>query len=161
MPRFPEIRGYLPPPLYERESPDEKEGEEKIRNYLLSKKINFKMNRPLSFRARRGEFQLRPDFQLRDRVIIEWWSQGDKEDSKFKKEEFERYKGSVIGQAKNIKPYFLLDKKDIYKECEETGWKVHFIDQKELKKDPNQPISIEQELDKILKSRKIPKSKEG
>ncbi len=155
-PGFPGRWGYVPPPppVYVREGPDEKKGEGTIRSSLSSKDISFRMNRPLIFSTDRGTFYLKPDFQLRNGVIIEYWSQGDEQDSKSKKEDFERYKETVRAGLTLIKPYFLLDKKDRYEECKKTGRIVYFIDPIELK-DPNEAVSIEvsikQELDKILK----------
>jgi len=61
--------------LYEREGPDEKEGEEKIRNHLLSKKIPFRMRRSLSFATEMGMFSFEPDVQLPGKVALEYWSQ--------------------------------------------------------------------------------------
>jgi len=156
------MRGYVsPPPINVREGPDEKEGEKIIRSYLSRKKISFRMNRLLTFNAERGIFHLKPDFQLRNRVIIEYWNQGDEQDSKSKKEEFERYKETFRPELTIIKPYFLLDKKDKYEEYKKTGTRVYFIEPK----DPNQPLSIEieQQLDEIpeiQRSIEIQKGKE-
>lgn len=157
--RFPawpyESRPFLPPPrLNETEGPDERAGEKKIRAYLVKKGLRFKMNRLLTFRTNRGEFYLRPDFQLRNKRVIEYWSKEDQRDSENRKHTFERNKPDTGPDLDLIKLYFFADKKDIYEEYKRTGGTVWFVEQK----DPNKPLNIEQELDKILEQ--LPKIQE-
>ena len=149
--RFPawpyEPRPLLPPaPSDETEGPDERAGEEKVRAYLLKKGIRFKRNRLLRFSTTRGEFYLRPDFQLRNKRVIEYWSKEDQQDLEDKKRAFERNEPAAGPNLNLVKLYFFPDKKDIYEEYKRTGGTVWFVEQK----DPNQPLNIEQELEKIL-----------
>lgn len=140
---------FPPPPMPlprihipERQGRDERKGEETIRNYLLNKKINFRMNKLTYFETDRGRFSLILDFQLPGRKAIEYWSQGDREDSEYKKKVFEGFK-KRFGQT--IKPYDLWDKKDVYKEYKKTEGEVYFIEPKDI-----DPINLEQKLKPIL-----------